>query len=173
MRTVNEFHVFLPGFFLCQTKHSYASRQCFIKVTASKNQINQSDFCSLEQEVSSLLSYLLPTHKKNIILTLLIHNIPHLYWINTLSLSCSICHRVDNYELVKRLGFFCLLIFPVSSPPSTNTLRFPHSSWMNTILSKSSKFPVSSISIPSSSSLTIIFFLKGCAIQLKRDCLWK
>ena len=93
--------------------------------------------------------------------------------LNKYSLSCSICHRVDNYELVKRLGFFCLLIFPVSSPPSTNTLRFPHSSWMNSILSKSSKFPVSSTSIPSSSSLTITFFLKGCAIQLKRDCLWK
>ena len=44
---------------------------------------------------------------------------------------------------------------------STNTLRFPHSSWMNTVLSKSSKFAMSSISIPSSSSLAITFFSEG------------
>ena len=39
-------------------------------------------------------------------------------------------------------------MFLVSSPPSMTTLRFPHFSSMNTTFSKSSKFPMSSISIP-------------------------
>ena len=65
-------------------------------------------------------------------------------------------------QACKTPGFFFLLIFLVSSPSSMNTLRFPHFSCMNTILSKSSKFPTSSILIPSSSSLTI---------QLKGDFL--
>ena len=50
------------------------------------------------------------------------------------------------------------LIFSVSSPPSLTTMRFPHSSLMNTSLGESSKFPMSSISMQSSSSSTITFF---------------
>ena len=107
---------------------------------------NRSKFYSFEQEVSSLSNYLLPTNRKKPYL--LIHNILHAHWRN-----------ID-------------LIFPVSSPSSTNTLRFPHSSWMNTILSKSSTFPMSSISGPSSSSLTIENFVKG-SLQLKCDFPWK
>ena len=53
---------------------------------------------------------------------------------------------------------FFWLIFSVSSPPSLTTTRFPHSSSMNTSLSEYSKFPMSSISIQSSSSPTITFF---------------
>ena len=113
----------------------------------SLQELNRSKFYSFEQEVSSLSSYLLPTNKKKSYL--LIHNISHAYWRNT-----------D-------------LIFLVSSPSSTNTLRFPNSWWRNTILSKSSRFPMSSISMQSSSSLTIKNFLRGCYLQLKRDFLWK
>ena len=98
----------------------------------SLQELNRSEFYSFEQEVSSLSSYLLPTNRKKSYL--LIHNISHAYWRNT-----------D-------------LIFPVSSPSSTNTLRFPNSSWRNTILSKSSRFPMSSISMQCSSSLTIKIF---------------
>ena len=92
----------------------------------SLQELNRSEFYSFEQEVSFLTSYLLPTNKKKSYL--LIHNISHAYWRNT-----------D-------------LIFPVSSPSSTNTLRFPHSSWMNTWMNS---------------------FLRGCYLQLKRDFLWK
>ena len=53
---------------------------------------------------------------------------------------------------------FFWLIFSVSSPPSLTTMRFPHSSLMNTSLGESSKFPMSSISMQSSSSSTITFF---------------
>ena len=103
----------------------------------SLQELNRSEFYSFEQEVSSLSSCLLPTNKKKSYL--LIHKISHAYWRNS-----------D-------------LIFPVSSPSSTNSLRFPHSSWMNTIFSKSSRFPMSSISGPSRSSLTIKIF-RGVAL---------
>ena len=92
----------------------------------SLQELNRSKFYSFEQEVSSLSSYLQPTNKKKSYL--LIHNISHAYWRNT------------------------ELIFLVSSPLSTNTLRFPRSSWMNTWINS---------------------FLRGCSLQLKRDFLWK
>ena len=92
----------------------------------SLQELNRREFYSFEKEVSSLSSYLLRTNRKKSYL--LIHNISHAYWRNT-----------D-------------LIFPVSSPSSTNTLRFPHSSWMNTWMNS---------------------FLRGCSLQLKRDFLWK
>ena len=50
------------------------------------------------------------------------------------------------------------LIFPIRSSPSYTTMRFPHSSWMNKSISESSKFPMSSISMQSSSYPTITFF---------------
>ena len=50
------------------------------------------------------------------------------------------------------------LIFSLSSPPSLATMRFSHSSSMNTSLGEFSKFPMSSISMQSSSSPTITFF---------------
>ena len=83
---------------------------------------------------------------------------------------CLLWHLPRSGHLLlacKTPGFFYLLIFLVSSPPSTNTLRFPHSSWMNTILGKSSKFPMSSKSIPSSSSLTITIFSEGLCYSTK------
>ena len=79
--------------------------------------------------------------------------------------------QIGHLQACKTPGFY-LLMFPVSCPPSTNTLRFPRSSWMNTILSKSSKFPMLSTSIPSSFSLTITFFSEGLCYSTKRDCLW-
>ena len=52
----------------------------------------------------------------------------------------------------KRSDLFFWLMFLVSSPPSLTTMRFPQSLSMNTSLGESSKFPMSSISIQSSSS---------------------
>ena len=50
---------------------------------------------------------------------------------------------------------FIWLIFLVSSPPSFATMRFPHSSPMNTSQGESSKFLMLSMSIQSSSSSTV------------------
>ena len=57
----------------------------------------------------------------------------------------------------KKSDFFWL-IFSVSSLPSLTSMRFPHSSSMSTSLGESSKFPMSSISMQSSSSSTVTFF---------------
>ena len=61
-----------------------------------------------------------------------------------------------GYRHAKRLSFSANIL--VSSPPPLNTMRLPHSSLMNTSLGESSKFPMSSISMQSSSSSTITFF---------------
>ena len=53
---------------------------------------------------------------------------------------------------------FFWLIFPVRSSPSLTTMRFPHSSSMSKSLGESSKFPMSSLSMQSSSYPTITFF---------------
>ena len=58
---------------------------------------NQNDYYS---KVASLSRYLLPTRKKNH--TYLIHNIPDVYWRNTLTYSIYL--KVDIYGLVKRLA---------------------------------------------------------------------
>ena len=42
-----------------------------------------------------------------------------------------------------KMSAFFWLIFSVSSPPSLTTMRFPHSSLMNTSLGESSKFSMS------------------------------
>ena len=61
-------------------------------------------------------------------------------------------------------GSYFLLIFLVGSPPSRNTLRFPHSSLMNTIRSKSFNFLYQHhLVLPSLSQV----FLKDYALQLK------
>ena len=57
---------------------------------------------------------------------------------------------------------FFWLIFSVSSPPSLTTIRFSHSSSMNTSLGESSKFPMSSLSMQSSSFSNITFFYEEC-----------
>ena len=94
-------------------------------------------------------------HKKN-----------HTYF----NLVYSICHRVDIYKLVKLLtSSFCyLLLFLVSNPPLTTTLRFPHSSSLNISLGNSIKFPVPSILIPSSSSSTVTTLFEGI-LQWKHE----
>ena len=50
------------------------------------------------------------------------------------------------------------------------TLEFRHSSLISTSLSKSSKSPVSSLSIPSSSSSTIAIFSEGINPKKVGDC---
>ena len=74
-----------------------------------------------------------------------------------LNLVYSICHRVNIYRLVKLLtSFFCYDFYLVSSLPSTTTLRFSHFSSMNIISpGKSTKFPIPSTIIPSSSLMKI------------------
>ena len=67
----------------------------------------------------------------------------------------------------KTSDFFLWLMFLVSSAPSLATMRFPHSSSTNTRLCESSKFPMSSISIHSSSSATITFFSEGLLFSMK------
>ena len=57
--------------------------------------------------------------------------------------------------------------FLVSSPRSLISLRFPHFSPMNTILGKSSKFSLSSISTQLSSSWTIAAFSEGLSSSMK------
>ena len=57
----------------------------------------------------------------------------------------------------KKSDFFWL-IFSVSSLPPLTSMRFPHSSSMSTSLGESSKFPMSYISMQSSSSSTVTFF---------------
>ena len=83
----------------------------------------------------------------------MIHNIPQCLF-KKYYLAQNICHRVDIFKLVKSLA---------------SSLRFPHSSWINTVLSKFSKFSMSSISIPSGSFYHIFFW----RVVLQRDFLWK
>ena len=68
----------------------------------------------------------------------------------------------------KMSDFFFWLIFLVNSLSSLTTLRFPHSSSMNTNQDKSSRFQMSSISVSFSSSSAIKVFLKGC-LQWNHD----
>ena len=63
-----------------------------------------------------------------------------------------------SIDYCKTSDFFFWLIFLVSFPPSRTTMRFPHSSSMNTSPGESSTFPISSISIQSSSSSTMTLF---------------
>ena len=67
----------------------------------------------------------------------------------------------------KMSDFFFWLIFLVSFPPSLTTMRFPDFSSMNTSLGESSKFPMSSISISSSSSSIITLFSESLSFSIK------
>ena len=58
---------------------SFTAEAAELRPNNAKQRLNQSNFYSFEQEVSSLPSYFLLTRKKKVILTLLIHNIPHSY----------------------------------------------------------------------------------------------
>ena len=57
---------------------------------------------------------------------------------------------------------FSWLIIPVCSSPLLTTMRFPHSSSMSKSLGESSKFPMSSLSMQSSSFSNITFFYEEC-----------
>ena len=61
----------------------------------------------------------------------------------------------------KTSDFFFWLVFLVSFPPSLTTMTFPHSSSMNTSLGESSTFPISSMSMQSSSSSAMALFSEG------------
>ena len=53
------------------------------------------------------------------------------------------------------------MLFLVNSPPSTTTLRFPHSSSINISLGKSTKFLRPYMTVPFSSSSTITILSEG------------
>ena len=76
-----------------------------------------------------------------------------------------------GYRHAKRLSFSANIL--VSSPPALNTMRFPHSSLMNTGLGESSKFPMSSILMQSSFLSTIIFFSEELLFLTKSQYFWK
>ena len=123
------------------------------------------DIYSFEQEVSSLSSYLLPTHKIKSYSP---------YWFTILHMLIeeilSPIKFVTKWISISLSNASLLLFFNISSELSTviETLRFPHSSWMNTILSKSSKFPMSSISsITSSYSSWLSKFFEGLSSSTK------
>ena len=63
--------------------------------------------------------------------------------------------------------FLFWLISLVSSPPTLTTLRFPHSSLINTNLGKPSKRSMPSISKPFSSSSAITTFSEGLSSSMK------
>ena len=128
---------------------------------------NRSDFYSFEMEVSSLSSYLLPTHKK-------ISHLP--YWFRIFHVLIeeilSPMKFVTGWHLqaYKTPGFCFLLTFLVNSPSSGSTLRFPHSSWTPFLVN-----PLSFQFHPHQYHLVLPWlsklFFKGCPLQLKRDFL--
>ena len=72
-----------------------------------------------------------------------------------------------SIDYCKMFDFFFWLIVLLSSPPSLTSMRFSHSSSMNTSPGESSKFPMPSISIPSSPSSTITTFSEGLSSSVK------
>ena len=123
-------HGFIKTFHLQQSRYL---RFSMVQQSLSRLQRIRSRWFLLfnKEKVPFLLIYLLPTHKK------CNHKKNH----NYLNLIYSICRRVDNYELVKLLtSSFCyLLLFLISYPPLTTTLRFPHSSSLNISLGQHSR----------------------------------
>ena len=111
-------------------------------------ELDQGDFYSFDQK----FIYYLPTKNVTARKTMLT------------SISSTTFVRVDIYRLVK-IDLLVLLLFLVNYPPSTTTLRFPHSSSMNISLGKSIKFPIPSISIPSCSSSTVLTLFEGFPLQ--------
>ena len=89
---------------------------------------------------------------------------PHGYWRNTLAYS--ICHIIDICYF-KTPDLFFWLILVVISPPSLTTMRFSHNLLMNTSLGESSKFPMTSLSMSSTSSSTITTFSEGLPSWMK------
>ena len=77
--------------------------EILIQIVPDRSIITTSDFYSLEREVSSLSSYLLPTHKKKNH-TYLTDSQYSTFVLKKCSLSYNICHRVDIYKLVKCLA---------------------------------------------------------------------
>ena len=91
-----------------------------------------------------------------------------------LNLVYSICQKVDIYKACKTFDFVFLLLFLLSSPPSTTALRFPHYfSPMNISLGKAIQFRIPSASVPSSSSSTVTTFFEGFLLQWKRGFVLK
>ena len=88
-------------------------------------------------------------------------NILHGYPTESILLPAKFLTEWTFLEYCKTSNFFFWLIFLASSPPSLTAVRFPHSSSINTSLGGSSKSPMSSLSIQSSSSWTIRIFSEG------------
>ena len=129
----------LTGFIVCLIKRFLLFRTAllkyFIYIRSGKNSLPFNLFTTYPQKKCN--------HEKN-----------HSY----LNLVYSNCHRVNIYRLAKLLDFLFLLLFLVSYPSSTATLRFPHSSSMSIGLGKPTVFLIPSIPAPSSSSSIITTF---------------
>ena len=127
-----------------------------LQLRLAKNWIKA--ICSADQKNISCFSYLLGGKKSPEKSCL-----PNCFTINIPQVTEEILSPTTFVTEWTFIGYcktsdFFWLIFSVSSPPSLTTMRFPHSSLMNTSLGESSKFPMSSISMQSSSSSTITFF---------------
>ena len=109
--------------------------KCFIY---SRVGILDSTWCN---NLPLLLICLLPTRKK----------CNHI-WKNHTYLNLV---KSGHIQACKTSDLLFLSLFLVSSPPSTTTLRFPHSPLMNISPGKSNKLPIPFISIPCSSSSTV------------------
>ena len=124
-------------------------------------ELDQSDFCSSDQKNISCFSYLLGSKKSQEKPCL-----PDWFPINIPLVTEEILSPTTFVTEWTSIGYcktsdFFWLIFPIRSSPSLATMRFPHSSSINKSLGESSKFPVSSLSMKSSSFSNITFFLKS------------
>ena len=133
-------------------------------VTPSKNWTKA--IYSSDQKNFSCLSYLFDSEKSQEKSCL-----PNCFTINIElvteeKLSLTTFFSEWTFRLLQKACLF-QLIFSVSSPSSLTTMRFPHSSFMNTSLGQSSKFPMSSISKQSSSSSTTTFFSEELLFLMK------
>ena len=124
MKTLNELRIFLTKFsynlftktFLLlrisllkrfiyrRVNTSKILRGATIPVTLTKNQVKTISVNFIKKKLpSSKAIYGLPTRKIKSQEKSCIQSISHVCWKKVLT--CSICHRVDTYRLVKRLGF--------------------------------------------------------------------
>ena len=93
--------------------------------------------------------------------------------IEEMSSPTAFVRQRTSKDYCKTSNFFFWLIFLVSSPLSLTIMRFSHSSSINTSLGKTSKFPMSSISIPFRPSSTITAFSEWLSSSMKARVFFK
>ena len=94
----------LKRFIYRRVNTSKILRGATIPITLTKNQVKTISVNFIKKKLpSSKAIYGLPTRKIKSQEKSCIQSISHVCWKKVLT--CSICHRVDTYRLVKRLGF--------------------------------------------------------------------